>query len=54
MKCCCLNCEIRGVVVDATLEYKDEYGSRIPLCAECYAELKEEFFAPHTEKEIDE
>ena len=51
MNCCCLNCEVQGLSVEAELYYKDEYGSKIPLCAHCYAELQEESFAPTAGKE---
>ena len=49
MNCCGLNCEVKGLSVEAIMYYEDEYGSKIPLCAECYAELREESFAPGAE-----
>ncbi len=45
----CLNCEIQGLLVEAVLYYDDKYGSKIPLCAECYTSIQEESFAPMTE-----
>jgi len=46
MNCFCLNCEIQGIEIEAVSLYKDEYGSKIPLCADCLAAVQEESYAP--------